>query len=174
MVLSRVGKLFPALMPWIMPLLIAYFAFVLTSWLAQPLANLALRLHPFGRLALSRDERTASNWVGAFLLAALVCGTGCLFLPGKGTVYLTIYFVLMLMPLAATFHAEAPWPRKPLAIYAAVTALVGFLGVLFMALPWPDPRGQPPAVVLLLLLLGLSAIAFPLAGSGCPHLRGTY
>ena len=53
------------------PLLVAYLAFALGTWFAGPLANLSLRLHPFGRLALARDERIASSWIGGFLLAAV-------------------------------------------------------------------------------------------------------
>jgi tetratricopeptide (TPR) repeat protein len=62
----------PAIAPYTKPIIWAYFAFFILSWIADPLFNLLLRLHPFGKHALSRKEVMASNCVGGLLLAALV------------------------------------------------------------------------------------------------------
>jgi tetratricopeptide (TPR) repeat protein len=53
------------------PLLALFYLFIYLSWTAGPMFDLLLRLDRFGRLVLSRDERTASNWFGMFALPAL-------------------------------------------------------------------------------------------------------
>lgn len=124
-VLNQVAEKVPALAPWVTPLLIAYLLFVLGTWLAGPLADLALRLHPFGKLALSRRERRASNWIGGCLLGAIVSGVVGIALGSQGFAYLTGFFLLMLLPLGATVKAPWPQPQKAMLIYTAVVALLG-------------------------------------------------
>ena len=56
----------------ILPLIIAYAVFALMTWIAQPIFNLLLRLHPYGRYALSRDQTMGANLVGATIALAVV------------------------------------------------------------------------------------------------------
>lgn len=123
-ILRGVAQSSPTLRPWLMPLIVAYVLFVLVTWLARPLVNLALRLHPFGRLALSRDERIASNWIGGFLAAALLLSVPAFFdLETWGAS--AAFCLLMLLPLSATFAVNSLWPRRAMIAY---TLLVGLLG----------------------------------------------
>ncbi len=124
-VLHQVANSVPALAPWVMPLLVAYVLFVLGTWLAGPLADLSLRLHPFGKLALSRKERRASNWIGGCLLATIVSAAVGIAIGNAGFAYLTGFFFLMLLPLAATLKAPWPQPQKALLVYTGVTTLLG-------------------------------------------------
>lgn len=55
-------------------LFIPYLIFVFLSWTSDPLSNLLLRLNRYGRLLLSKEEITASNFVGGLILAAVVIG----------------------------------------------------------------------------------------------------
>jgi len=132
----------PSLAPLLWPLIIAYVAFVLLSWLANPLANVALRLHPFGRLSLSRDERVGSNWVGGFLLAAIVCALGA-WLSDSGMLMRTaVFFAGMLFPIAAAVSADRPWPWKPMVFYCLV---MGAFGLIFASGPlfdWQSDAGD--------------------------------
>lgn len=134
-ILNQVAEQMPALRPWVTPLLIAYLLFVLGTWLAGPLADLFLRLHPFGKLALSRKERRASNWIGGCLLGAIVSGITALAVQSMGFAHLAGFFLLMLLPLGATLKAPWPQPQKAMLIYTAgVTLLgVGFVAGAFLA-----------------------------------------
>ncbi len=125
MVLNQVALNVPAVAPWVFPLLVAYILFVLGTWLAGPLADLALRLHPFGKLALSRKERRASNWIGACLLAMFVSGALGVAIGNAGFAYLAGFFLLMLLPLGATLKAAWPQPQKAMLIYTAMVTLLG-------------------------------------------------
>ncbi len=124
-VLGQVGQAVPALAPWVTPLLILYVLFALGTWLAAPLADLALRVHPFGRLALSRKERRDSNWIGGCLLAAVASLVAGIVLKVTGLAHLTVFFLFMLLPLGATLKAVWPQPQKAMLFYTATVALLG-------------------------------------------------
>jgi tetratricopeptide (TPR) repeat protein len=121
----------PGLAPFIWPILGVYIAFALLTWLARPFFDLLLRLNRFGRLALSREQVTASNAVGACLLAAAASAAAGLALDADVFLALAIFFGLLLLPVAGTFKCPAGWPRR---IMTAYTALLIAAGVLFFVL----------------------------------------
>jgi tetratricopeptide (TPR) repeat protein len=121
----------PALAPWVWPVLVAYLIFAWMTWLAVPLFNLLLRLDRFGRLALSREEIVAANWVGGWLLAALLC-LGLGWLADSALLRLSgISLGLLALPLAVIFNCSAGWPRRAMAAYTGllVVAVVGSYGL---------------------------------------------
>jgi tetratricopeptide (TPR) repeat protein len=129
--LLALTELNPKLAPWIWPLLVLYFLFAILTWLAAPLFNLLLRLNRFGRHALSRDQRVASNWVGGFLAVALVLAGVWLFTDSSLALMGAVYFGLLLLPLSAIFNCAAGWPRWMMIFYVAALA---FLGVAYLPL----------------------------------------
>ncbi|MDR3635794.1 MAG: tetratricopeptide repeat protein [Isosphaeraceae bacterium] len=124
----------PALKPYIEPVLLLTFGFLLLTWVASPLFNLLLRLNKFGRLALSAEQRLESSVIGGcFILAA------CFFLASLGfesnLTYVGVrFFGLLLFPLVVTFHRPAGKPRQVMAgvpALIAACALPAFAFVLF-------------------------------------------
>jgi tetratricopeptide (TPR) repeat protein len=120
----------PGLAPVLTPLLILYAAFAFLTWIAGPLFDLFLRLHPFGRLALSGTRTVASNWVGgclfvalAVLVAGLASGNGVLI---RGA----LVPMAMVLPVSAVFHTRAGRRRRTLALVTATLGAVGVGGVL--------------------------------------------
>jgi Flp pilus assembly protein TadD len=94
-----------------------YLIIVLVTWTADPVANLVLRLHPYGRLLLDREQVVSSNWFGACLLTAgvlLVGGlaTGSPALRGGG-----FGLLLLTMPLSAIWRCAEGWPRAVMAAW---------------------------------------------------------
>ena len=122
------------------PLIGAYLAFVWMTWLAAPLMNLALRLHPVGRHALSRDQRLTANLVGGLLLAALVVCAAALATGIGPLLPLAFFLALSTMPASLIFVADAGWPRLALALMTL--ALIG----LACAIVLSDLRVLPAAV----------------------------
>lgn len=116
----------PALEPLFWPLVGTYLGFALLTWTADPLFNLLLRLNRFGRLALSEEQLTASNWVGGFLLGALLLlVTG---FAGGGTLYYIAAAgcAAMIIPVSGIFNVDRPKSRRFLTGY---TILLGGVGV---------------------------------------------
>ncbi len=62
----------PELAPYLTPLIVTYILFAFSSWLAQPISNLFLRLHPQGKHALTDEERLASTLVGGATGSSLI------------------------------------------------------------------------------------------------------
>lgn len=114
---------------WIGPLRYLYIGFVLLTWLGVPMSNLALRLHPVGRHALSREERVAANWSGVLVFAALGSALAAVITSPGGFGALALFFFLMLFPVLGTFNCEKGWPRYLMAALSVLVALFGLLGV---------------------------------------------
>lgn len=137
-------------MPWVWPLVVAYFVFAWMTWLAHPLFNLLLRLNRYGRHALSDEQRTQSNWVGGCLLLALGSlgvWLGARWEPGF---LMTVYFALLLVPLAAIWAAPAGRSRRWMTAYAALLAAAGGGGLFLIT------RGNPAGETLgFVFLLGI-------------------
>jgi len=114
------------LLPPIAPL---YIAFAVMTWVADPLFNLLLRLDRFGRLALSEEQVTASNWVGGCLLVALVTLIAGVVLGNPAVMFGALAVAALILPMAATFRTTIGWPRLAMSLYTLVVGLVIALGL---------------------------------------------
>lgn len=122
--LLSLGGTHPELGPIVWPLAIAYIGFVYLGWTASPMFDLLLRLSRFGRHALSRDQRVASNWVGGILLLAVV-SLGTFLATGRADAGIAaLCLALLVLPVSSVFRAERGWPRMVLAAGSAVLALL--------------------------------------------------
>lgn len=156
-----------SLAPWLLPLRVVYVAFALMTWLADPLFNLLLRLNPFGRLVLSREETVASNWFGWCLLLALLALAGCVafgFDFEKPWLAPLIVFGFLLLPLSATFKCQVGWPRKAMAGYTIAMAVIGLGAISFQ---WLGAFGIPHAKLAGLGGMGL-LLVFLFGAMGSP------
>lgn len=117
----------PALEPWIRPILLVYLAFVLLTWFSMPLFNLLLRVSRFGRHALSRDQRVASNWFAA-CLALFTIGAVAAVVTDLDPLFAVAVFGLgMALPLTMTYHCEPGWPRRMMGWYCVAMAAAGLV-----------------------------------------------
>jgi tetratricopeptide (TPR) repeat protein len=124
----------PAIRPVALPLMIAYIAFVLMSWLAVPASNLMLRLDRFGRHVLSRDQTVASNWFAACLLVAAGLAIWALATRNYPLLLPALFAGLLSIPITSTFRCTAGWPRQAMALYSAALAiLAGCVSVLLFS-----------------------------------------
>jgi tetratricopeptide (TPR) repeat protein len=114
----------PALQPFLVPVIVAYLVFALLTWIGPAVFDTALRLNRFGRLALSAEQRLQSNLMSATLIVAV--GAGVLWLAtGSETAGIAALCALLFtMPLAATFRCQLGWPRRVMAIYTTILAVL--------------------------------------------------
>jgi tetratricopeptide (TPR) repeat protein len=125
-ILFAISRAHPKLATLLQPLLWLVCGFLLLTWTASPLFNLLLRLNKFGRLALSREQRVESNWIGSFFVIAAGALVVNLFAVTNLSFIAMLFCGLMLLPLAVTFAQPAGRPRK---LMAAVTACVALLAI---------------------------------------------
>ena len=135
----------------IWPVLIAYVGFVFMSWTADSLFNLVLFAHPLGRLALSREEKTASVIIGALLL------TGLILIPfAFGSVICQIaciYSILLVVPVSGSFRCPEGWPQNLMRAVSAALGVSALATVLILALGINT--------ILAKLIVGLTINLFP-------------
>ncbi|MCP4543793.1 MAG: tetratricopeptide repeat protein [Chloroflexi bacterium] len=123
----------PNLSPYLRPLLFLYGAFVFLSWTAGPLFNLLLRLNRLGRLSLTNDQITASNWVGACIVVALVLFIIGI-LPGndaiKGSLHVAAFeFLIIIVPVSGTSRIPAGKRRIIMVVYTVLLAIIGIVSL---------------------------------------------
>ncbi|MCI4667773.1 MAG: tetratricopeptide repeat protein [Bacteroidia bacterium] len=136
---------YPNLAPFLTPLIIAYIIFAFSSWIAQPVSNLFLRLHPRGKHALDGDEKLASTLVGicltgflGFISAFYILGNK-IFLDSNGNVQLdgdsvwlimpAVFLGFMSLPISGLFNASRGSRNRSILIGVAVgLGIVGILG----------------------------------------------
>lgn len=120
----------PALQPFLTPLIVAYIVFAFSSWIARPVSNLFLQLHPLGKHALSEDERHGATAIGLLLLGALIFGLTFLFTQNLFFGKLAGMLVLMLIPVSGRFSVNPETKaRKSLTYYVLGLAITGLAGV---------------------------------------------
>jgi tetratricopeptide (TPR) repeat protein len=149
------------LAPWIWPALIVYLAFGVMTWIADPVFNLLLRADPFGRLAMTPVQMTASTWVGVCLLMALVLAAVGLATASWKVCAGMSAFGLLVLPVARIFDCQPGWPRLGMAAYTALLAGIWAISVALLL----TARHAPQATVAWYHDIGLWALGVFVAGA---------
>jgi tetratricopeptide (TPR) repeat protein len=134
LILLFVVALAPGLAPYIWPVLIAYLAFGVLTWIADPLFNLLLRLDSYGRLALSPIQRTASSWVGGCLLASFVGLIVALIFSSPAAWASSAICGLLVLPITGVFDCPPGRSRRTMWLYTTGIAVSGAIGVLLLGI----------------------------------------
>jgi len=117
--LRTMARVNPELMPWLLPLMIAYVAFLILSWTAPQLFNAMLMLSRDGRHVLSDEQRTSGRWVGGAGLLAVGVGAAAL-VTRTGWVFMAaVMATVLLIPLASTFHGPRGRPTRRMTYFTA-------------------------------------------------------
>jgi tetratricopeptide (TPR) repeat protein len=151
-VLRDFGKSNPEWAPYIWPALGLYAAFCLMTWIADPLFNLLLRLHPLGRIALSEQQRVAANWFGGSLLLALLSLAAALVLDSEWLLMLAMASGFMVIPISSSLGTESGRARKILLTY---TWVLGACGALFVGASMFSDSGPVVAIPFGIFLIGV-------------------
>jgi DMSO reductase anchor subunit len=105
------------------------------TWMASPFFNLLLRLNRFGRLALSREQTVASNWLGLCLLVALLGLAGAGWRSARDLSLMTAFvFGFLMIPVSMVYRCPAGGARWTMAGAAICLALAGVAAILIQVL----------------------------------------
>jgi len=96
----------PQVTPFVLPFIILYIGFVWLTWLGVPLFNLILRLNPYGRYALNKQQLLVSNVFGAMLAAIVLSLVAFLIWPTQ--ILLLLALILFMLTFPATNALSAP------------------------------------------------------------------
>ncbi len=114
----------PSLGWFLTPLIIAYVIFAYLTWTGNAIFNLLLRLDPFGRLVLSKEEVRTSTLVGGLLAIAIACFAAWWLVDLPALFPTALAAAALVIPVAATFGREAGRNRTILMVYTAGLALL--------------------------------------------------
>ncbi|MCC6677546.1 MAG: tetratricopeptide repeat protein [Phycisphaerales bacterium] len=132
-ILAEIRRNQPQYAPYILPLLILYAAFVLISWLADPLFNLLLRLHPLGRHALTASERRSGEALAVCLLIAAAC-VGAWYATRNDDYFIAaMAFGVLALPTTSALAAGPGSQRIVMATCAGLAAALAIPGVVLIA-----------------------------------------
>lgn len=127
-----VGQNNPSLQPYVTPLVIAYLLFCYATWVGTSLANCALLFHPFGRLAMTRQEKQNALALGGVLFGGIACIAAGIVQDRFEILGLGGLLVMITLPLVGTQNAGTARGRTiGIAMTGAILAF-GLLG-LFVA-----------------------------------------
>lgn len=119
----------PALSPWLLPLRALYLIFVLLTWLAQPIFNLMLFLHPYGRHALEDEQRAQAKLVGTCIILGLSAAAIGFLIPGQARfITLALVFGLLSIPVASIHGCASGWPRTVMILICVCLLSLGLGG----------------------------------------------
>jgi tetratricopeptide (TPR) repeat protein len=134
--LISIAKKVPALAPFVWPVLFLVIAFVLMTWVADPLFNLLLRFDSRGRHALTPKDVRQTNWLIGNLLTVVLFTVLWLFgIPGMGTA--AILSAMLIIPLMTTLRGTS---RKTLLVLGGYTHIMAAVGVYVLYLEYDISR----------------------------------
>jgi tetratricopeptide (TPR) repeat protein len=133
----------PQLAPLFWTVVIGYGVFVFSTWFARPLSNLLFLLHPFGRLALTRDDRHSAMWVGSALIAGISLVVFAVVWRSDQNTIIALHGASAAFTVMCTFSTPAPWPRKAMKIYMAVVLALAAFSIALLFIPATVLRDSP-------------------------------
>lgn len=129
-ILNFLGDKFPAVEPFITPIIIIYTIFAISSWIINPLSNLFLRINKYGRYALDKNQIISSNFVGISLLVSIISFLLWLLNPISAFFSLSIFCFIMMIPYATMFNGKRYKKVNYLLVYTCVLFVVGLISVI--------------------------------------------
>lgn len=128
-----VGEQYPGLQPYVTPLLIAYLVFCYATWVGASLANCVLLFHPFGRLAMTRQEKQNAIILAGVLVSGLA-GVGVGSYRDSFELLATGGLLVMItLPLVGLQNAGTPKGRTIGLFMTAAIFVCGVIGIFVAA-----------------------------------------
>ena len=132
----QLAENYASLAPFLYPFIAAYIIMAFSSWISAPVSNAFLRFHPLGKLALSDDEKFASNVVCIFIVTGIIFIVAYLFTGIERAVLFGGWCMLMLIPLGGMFSIPKIIDTRRYLVY--YTFLLGTIGFAFVIFPGID------------------------------------
>jgi len=123
--LQSLARSSETLRPFLYPLILLLFIFAFSTWIIGPLGNLFLRLNPYGRHLLDKEEKISSSLVGVSLFISLLSGLAYVVTSDESYIFLAFFTFTMMIPLSRLFTA----PKMVFMIYNAVMFVAGATAV---------------------------------------------
>lgn len=119
--LRKLAESNETLRPFIYPMVMLLFIFAFSTWVIVPLSNLFLRLNPYGKYLLDKEEKITSSLTGVSLLISILSGITYFITGNEAWLILAFFTFTMMIPFSRLFAA----PRTVFLTYTIAMVLVG-------------------------------------------------
>lgn len=126
-VLRALAKSYESLQPILTPITILIALIAFSTWVITPISNLFLRLNPYGKYLLDKEEKLSSNFVGASLLVCLAGLIFYLIVRNENWLLVSVFGFVMMVPFASMFAGQDH--KNKLVIYTTAMFLLGVAGI---------------------------------------------
>lgn len=116
-----------ALKPFIIPVIVLFSIFALSTWVMRPISNLFLRLNSYGKYLLSKEEIISSNFVGGCLFIFLL-GLTAFFITDADP-WIVVSFVGFAMMVPCSMMMTKSKIKNAFLYYMIFMALLGVAGI---------------------------------------------
>ena len=123
--LNYLAKTYPSLQVVLLPLLVLMAVFAFSTWVITPLSNLFLRLNPYGKYLLNKEEKLSSNFVGGSLSVCILGLVLYFTTSSENYLLIALFGFAMMVPFGAMFLKK----KNYLVIYAGALFLTGIAGI---------------------------------------------
>jgi tetratricopeptide (TPR) repeat protein len=127
-VLKVVALNVPALAPFIGPLIMLLAIIAFSTWIIKPVSNVFLRLNPYGKYLLDREEKLASNFVAISILVCISGFVGYLLTGFSPWLAVAAFGFGMMVPLATMFDSERH--KKKMMAYSGAMFFFGVAAII--------------------------------------------
>ncbi|MBN2486800.1 MAG: tetratricopeptide repeat protein [Bacteroidales bacterium] len=117
----------PALRPVVVPIIVIYVLFALSTWIIGPLSNLFLRFNFYGRYLLSKTEKLSSMFTGISVLLSILALIAYAVSPDKVFLAMAAFGIIMMVPFGSMLSGESKKSRYALITYSTIMFITGVL-----------------------------------------------
>ncbi|SMP53961.1 Tetratricopeptide repeat-containing protein [Neorhodopirellula lusitana] len=129
--MDSIAERVPFIAPYTTAITMTYILFALTTWIAKPLMDMLLRLHPFGRHLLNGPERLTSNLIGVLMaFAALSFVAGIALSSINVGMAGVVYCFLLAVFVVATMRMPTKKLKIGVGIASGIVAMMPWIGAI--------------------------------------------
>ncbi|ATL45856.1 hypothetical protein COR50_01040 [Chitinophaga caeni] len=109
------------------------FVIIASTWLITPISNLFLRMNPYGKFLLTKNDLNTAAYVGLLLATSVVCGITYAFTDQDFLLTACVYAAMMMIPMGSMNVPESKKGKNILKGITALTAMAAVYGIIATA-----------------------------------------
>ncbi|NIG52753.1 lipopolysaccharide assembly protein LapB [Chitinophaga sp. Cy-1792] len=132
------------------PLAVLLAVMAVSTWLIGPVSNLFLRLNPYGRYALTKEQTQVSSMVGVLMAVAIVAGFSFWLTNFAPLLALAISSAIMLLPVSSIYSSGTTKGRRIFLVYTLTLSVLSVAGI-----TWTFFDNDPFNICMTVMVIGV-------------------
>lgn len=128
-IFNQLAETNPQARPFIVPIIILYVTFAISTWIIGPLSNLFLRFNYYGRYLLTHLEKISAAFTGISLLISLTGIVLYINFSSEAFLAMAAFGLIMMIPLGSMFSSRNERGRRIMVSYSLLMLLIGLVAL---------------------------------------------